>query len=73
MMEKQNLSRYQQVSNKAPYLFVIVLDYVMRQALSSTYEETNIVLEPRTSRRHPEIRLQDLDFADDIALLASTI
>ena len=57
----------------APYLFIIVLDYVMRQALSSTYEETGIVLEPRRSRRHPEIRLHDLDFADDIALLASTM
>ena len=32
-----------------------------------------LCLEPRRSRRHPEIRLHDLDFADDIALLASTI
>ena len=41
--------------------------------LPHAYEETCIVLEPRRSRRHPEIRLHDLDFADDIALLASTI
>ena len=57
----------------APYLIIIVLDYVMRQATSSTDEKMGIVLEPRRSRRHPEIRLHDLDFADDIVLPASAI
>ena len=38
-----------------------------------SFLSSGIVLEPRRSKRHPKIRLHDLDFADDIALLASTI
>ena len=45
----------------------------MRHALKDIKHNTGIVLEQRKSRRYPEVRLHDLDFADDIALLASSI
>jgi len=57
----------------APFLFIVVLDYVMRHALKDISLDTGIVLEERRSRRHPETRLHDLDFADDISLLATAI
>jgi len=44
----------------APFLFVIVLDYVLSQ-LSPGYGFKSHIL--------PETILEDLDFADDIALL----
>ena len=57
----------------APFLFVVVLDYIMRHALKDIQANTGIVLEERKSRRYPEIRLHDLDFADDIGLLSTSI
>ena len=57
----------------APYLFAIVLDYVMRQAISGREEELGFELERRRSRRHPPVVVTDLDFADDIALLCEEI
>ena len=57
----------------APYLFVIVMDFVMRSAIR---EELGIVLnhESGTDRTFQPTRyLTDLDFADDIILLAPTI
>ena len=54
----------------APYLFIIVLDYVLRKALDGREEELGFCLKKCQSRRFgPEI-LTDLDFADDIALLS---
>ena len=57
----------------APFLFIIVLDYAMRQAISGKEEELGFTLHPRKSRRHPKVVLTDLDFADDIALLSDEI
>ena len=57
----------------APYLFAIVLDYVMRQAIDGREEELGFELERRRSRRHPPVVVTDLDFADDIALLCEEI
>ena len=34
---------------------------------------TGITLERRVDKSHPDVRLHDLDFADDIALLSSSI
>jgi hypothetical protein len=53
----------------APSLFIIVMDYVMRK---SDKEEFGFITHLRRSNRHPAIRLNDLDFADDIALLSSS-
>ncbi len=54
----------------APFLFVVVLDYVLRNSMSL---ENGLTLIPRKSRRVPSIQVTDLDFADDLALLSGTI
>ena len=57
----------------APYLFAIVVDYVMRKATSGREEEFGFTLHHRKSRRCPAVNITDLDFADDIALLSNEI
>ena len=57
----------------APYLFIIVLDYVMRVALGNEEANLGFTISQRRSRRHPAEILTDLDFADDIALLSDTL
>ena len=53
----------------APYLFVIVLDYALREAIESKEEELGFHLEKRKGMRDgPKVEI-DLHFADDIALL----
>ena len=57
----------------APFLFIIVLDHVLRKALNGNEERLGFLLEPRkSSRKGPQV-LTDLDFADDIALLANNL
>ena len=53
----------------APFLFVLVLDWVLRTSLPSN--EDGFQLCRRTSSRHPEKRLAFLAYADDLAQLAS--
>ena len=57
----------------APYLFAIVLDYAMRQAVGGKENELGFELERRKSSRHPAVSISDLDFADDIALLSENV
>ncbi|XP_062577713.1 uncharacterized protein LOC134239565 [Saccostrea cucullata] len=57
----------------APFLFIIVLDYALRKAISGNEEELGFTILPRKSRRHPKQVLTDLDFADDISLLSDEI
>lgn len=52
------------------FLFVIVLDWVMRQA---TVDNSGFVVIPRQSRRQPEYKLSDHGYADDIDMLLSSI
>ena len=54
----------------APFLFVILVDYLLAKATSDI--DSGIVTHPRRSRCYPAIVLNDLDVADDIALLEST-
>jgi exonuclease III len=54
----------------APLLFIIVLDYILRQSMK---EDNGLTLIPRRSRRVPGLTLTDLDYADDLALLSDTI
>ena len=56
----------------APFLFAIVLDYVMRQALVGK-EHLGLHLDKKRSRRHQPTVITDTDFADDIALIAEDI
>ena len=55
----------------APFLFIILVDYLLKKATSDL--DSGAVTHPRRSRRYPEKVLNDLDFADDIALLEPTI
>ena len=67
------LSGVLQGDKLAPYLFIIVLDYVLRKAIDDREEELCFCLKKCQSRRvGPEI-LTDLDFADDIVLLSEQI
>ena len=50
----------------APFLFVVLVDYKPRR-------NSGVVIHPRRSIRHPAKSLNDLDFADDITLLESSI
>jgi hypothetical protein len=59
----------------APFLFIIVMDYVMKNAeLNHTNEkgEHGFITNLRQSTRQPATMIHDLDFADDIALTEST-
>ena len=55
----------------APFLFVLVLDWVLRTALPT--DEDGFLLRRRVGRRQPEKRLSVLGYADDLALLSSTV
>jgi hypothetical protein len=58
----------------APYLFIIVVDYIMRTAMGSLEEPVGFTIRPRQSRRHPAQKLADhVEFADDVALITDTI
>ena len=54
----------------APYLFVIVIDYVMRTTLFGREDKLGFQLRKRKSRRVPPITITDMEFADDIALVS---
>ena len=54
----------------APYLFIIVLDYVLRNAIEGREEQLGLTLERRRSRRVGPKVATDIDFADDLALLS---
>ena len=57
----------------APFIFVIVLDYVLRKAISGRESEFGLMLTPRRSSRNPEKVITDLVFADDIALTSGNV
>ena len=52
-------------------LVIILIDYLMTKATEDT--DSGVVSHPRRCRRHPAKILNNLDFADDIALLESSI
>lgn len=56
----------------APYLFIIVIDYCMTQALQK-HPDSGFTIKPAQSRRVKAVKLADIEFADDIALLANSI
>ena len=53
----------------APFLFIILVDYLLKKATADG--DSGVITHPRASRRYPDKLLNDLDFADDIALLES--
>ena len=52
----------------APYLFIIVLDYVMRNIFDGKEEEFGFKLHRRRISRVKAVTITDLDFADDLAI-----
>ena len=56
----------------APYLFVIALNYVLRNA---TKDEAAVgfILDKARSRRYPAAMICDTHFADDLALTSNTL
>ena len=56
----------------APFLFILVVDYVLRMSVD-TINDKGFQLHPRRSSRHPAVYLTDADFADDIALVSSCL
>ena len=53
----------------APFLFVIVVDYILRQSIDCL-DSKGLTIKPTQSRRLKSKHLTDLDYADDIALTA---
>ena len=56
----------------APYLFIIVLDYVLHIALDS-HKDLGFTLKKAQSRRYPAQMITDADYADDLAVLSDRI
>ena len=53
----------------AAFLFVLTVDYTMTQAI----EQLGFKITPRKSQQHPAIKVTDMLFADDVALLSEEI
>ena len=53
----------------APYLFIIVLDYAMRQAMQGSEDNLGLTIHKRRCRRFLATVVTDRDCANDIALL----
>ena len=55
----------------APYLFIILLDYVFRTSIDKI-KENGLEQTKKRSRRYPAKTISDADYADDKAILANT-
>ena len=56
----------------APFLFIIVVDYILHMSVDQITEK-GLEIQPRRSSRHPARHLTDTDFADDLALISGTL
>ena len=56
----------------APFLFIIVVDYVLRMSVDKI-NNLGLEIQPRRSSRNPAVYLTDTDFADDIALISGSL
>ena len=56
----------------APFLFILVVDYVLRMSVD-TIAAKGFQLQGRESSRHPAKYLTDTDFADDIARTSQSL
>ena len=72
MLQHLNVTSVFQGDTLAPFLFILALDYALRQAISGREEELSFTLIPRKSRRIRPVMITDVDFADDIALISNT-
>ena len=56
----------------APYIFIIFLDDILRRSIDENVD-LGFTLEPRKSRRYPEKKKTDVDYADDLAVFADLL
>ena len=56
----------------ASYLFIIILDYVLRTSIN-LIKENGFILKKARSGRYSAQTITDADYADDIALLPNTL
>ena len=57
----------------APYIFTIMIDYAMRQAIGNDALDLGFKLDRKRSRRHNPDVIIDFDFADDTALVTEEL
>ena len=57
----------------APYLFIIVIDYIMTVAIDDDETDAGFTIRPAQSRRIGAEKLADVEFADDVALVTDSI
>ena len=55
----------------APFLFITLLDYVLRETLLDNID--GLTITPHRSSRYPTVRIGALVYADDIAITCDTI
>lgn len=55
------------------FLFIIVLDYAVREAVYGKKEDLDFTVAPRRWRRYPTVVLTDLEDADDIGLISDHV
>ena len=56
----------------APYLFIICLDYVLRTSIDKIKDNSFKLIKERSRRYPPAQTIMDVDYTNDIALLANT-
>ncbi|XP_063680102.1 uncharacterized protein LOC134815494 [Bolinopsis microptera] len=57
----------------APYLFIIMIDYIMTVTIDDDDSDSGFTLRPARSRRIGAEKIADVEFADDVALITDTI
>ena len=56
----------------APYLFIIVIDYIMNIAIDGDNSEYRFTFRPTSSRRIGSRELANMNFTDDVSLITDT-
>lgn len=56
----------------SPFLFIIVIDFIMRRA-TDTLDHLGLVARPRNGSRQPAQYVTDTGFADDIAVISTSL
>ena len=69
----ETLTGVSQGDTLAPYIFTLMIDYAMRQAIGNDALDLEFKLDRKRSRRHNTDVITDLDFADDIALVTEEL
>ena len=65
------VAEFLQENTLSSFLFIISLDYVQRTSID-LMKENGFTLKKPKSRRYSAVTISDADYADDLALLAST-